>query len=101
MPSPAESAIRTLREVRPERNTGRARKGLQAMLSSSRHMHKARAGGRATRKFAEMSRASRVVVIWGRWFVRNEGTAFGVFEEPMSKCVVAIRCNSGPKENAR
>ena len=85
---PVESAIRTFREMREERNKGSARRGLDAMFSSSKQMHEASAGGRATKKLAEISRARRVVVICGSELVRKEGTAFGVVDDPMSKWVV-------------
>ena len=51
----------------------------------------ARAGERAPRKFAETSRAKRVSQICGIMFARNEGTAFGVEEDAISRCVVPGR----------
>ena len=60
---PVESAMSTRNEVRPARNTGKARRGLEAMFSSSRQTQAWRAGGRATRKLAEMSKASNVVAM--------------------------------------
>jgi hypothetical protein len=57
---PVASAIRTRSEVRLDRNEGRARRGLEAMLSSSKLEHMERAGERAPRKFAETSNAKRV-----------------------------------------
>ena len=88
---PVESAIRTRRDVRWERKTGRTRRGLDARFSSSRHVHEARAGGTATRKLADMSRARRVLQICGRVFARKKGIAFGVLDEPTSRCVVPGR----------
>ena len=86
--TPVASAIRTRREERLDRNEGSARRGLEAMLSSSRLWHMERAGGRAPRKFAETSNARRVSQIWGIMFTRNEGTAFGVDEDAINRCVV-------------
>lgn len=57
---PVESAIRTRREVRLDKNEGNTRRGLEAMLSSSRLWHMERVGERAPRKFAETSNAKRV-----------------------------------------
>ena len=48
----------------------------------------ARAGGRAPRKFAETSNAKRVSQICGIMFARNKGTAFGVDEDEINRCVV-------------
>lgn len=83
--------MRTRREVRLAKNEGRTRRGLEAMLSSSRLRHMERAGERAPRKFAETSNASRVSQICGSIFARNAGTAFGVDEEAISRCVVPRR----------
>ena len=85
---PVESAIRTRRDVRPARKTGSARRGLDAIFSSSRHVQAWREKGRALRKLAEMSRQSSVVEIGGMTWVRNAGTAFGVLDDPINKCVV-------------
>jgi hypothetical protein len=87
---PVESAMSTRKDMRFVKNTGKTRSGLDAMLSSSRFSHEPRAGGSATKKLAEMSSASRVLQICGRAFVRKPGTAFGVLEEPTSKCVVPV-----------
>lgn len=57
---PVASAMRTRREVRLARNEGSTRRGLEAMLSSSRLWHMESAGERAPRKFAETSNARRV-----------------------------------------
>jgi len=82
---PVESTIRTRKDVSLERNSGSARNGLEAMLSSSRLTQAARAGGSARRKFADMSSARSVLVMCGRVLVRNEGTALGVLDDPISK----------------
>lgn len=74
--------------MRLDRNEGRARRGLEAMLSSSKLSHMARAGERAPRKFAETSNAKRVSQICGIMFARNKGTAFGVDEDEINRCVV-------------
>lgn len=70
--------------------TGRARIGFDEMLSSSRERQSWRAGGRATRKLREMSRATRVV--WMRWrvVVRKGGRALGVLEEARRRWVVPV-----------
>ena len=47
-----------------------------------------RAGERAPRKFAETSNAKRVSQMCGIVLARNEGTAFGVDEDAINKCVV-------------
>lgn len=47
-----------------------------------------RAGERALRKFAETSNARRVSQICGIMFARNAGTAFGVDEDEINRCVV-------------
>ena len=60
---PVESAMRTRRLVNSARKTGRTRRGLDATLSSSRHSQTASTGGKALRKFAEMSKASKERVI--------------------------------------
>lgn len=62
---PVESAIRTCKDVKYDRNAGRTRKGFEAMFNSSKLWQTPKAGGRATRKLAEMSRASNVKEIWG------------------------------------
>lgn len=87
---PVESAIKTRREVRPARNTGSARRGLDAIFSSSRHTHACKAVGRATRKFAEMSRQSNVVAMGGMTLDKNAGTALGVADDPIKRCVVPV-----------
>ena len=51
----------------------------------------ARAGERAPRKFAETSNAKRVSQICGIMLARNEGTAFGVDEDAINRCVVPER----------
>lgn len=86
--TPVASAMRTRREVRLARNEGSTRNGLEAMLSSSRLWHMESAGERAPRKFADTSNARRVSQICGSMFARNEGTAFGVDEDAINKCVV-------------
>jgi len=58
--TPVASAMRTRKDTSCDRKTGRTRKGFEAMFSSSKLSQAARAGGRATRKLAEMSKASRV-----------------------------------------
>lgn len=58
------------------------------MFSSSRLKQAASAGGRATRKLAEISRASKVIAMEGKVLLRKEGTLLGVFDEPISRCVV-------------
>jgi hypothetical protein len=88
---PVASAMRTRREVRLARNEGSTRRGLEAMLSSSRLWHMESAGERAPRKFAETSNARRVSQICGSIFARNEGTAFGVDEDAINRCVVPGR----------
>lgn len=85
---PVESTMRTRRDVSLERNSGRARIGFEAMFSSSRFKQAARAGGKAPRKFAEISRASRVLAMVGKVLLRKDGTLFGVLDEPISKWVV-------------
>jgi hypothetical protein len=85
---PVESAIKTRKEVRPARKTGRARMGFDAMFNSSRQTQAWSAGGRAPRKFADMSRQSKVVAMGGMTLAKNAGTAFGVLEEPIKRCVV-------------
>lgn len=85
---PVESTMRRRNAVNPARNSGSARTGFDAMFNSSRLVHAARAGGSATRKFAEISRARRVSAIWGSVPVRNDGTAFGVGDDPINRCVV-------------
>ena len=61
------------------------------MLSSSRLWHMESDGERAPRKFAETSNARRVSQMCGSMFARNEGTAFGVDEDAISRCVVPGR----------
>lgn len=90
---PVESAMRTRSEVRLARNEGSTRRGLDAILSSSRLQHVESAGERAPRKFAETSNARRVSQICGSMFARNDGTAFGVDEDAISRCVVPRRGN--------
>ena len=85
---PVESTMRTRRDVSLVKNSGRARIGLDAMLSSSRLKQAESAGGRATRKLAEISRASSVLAMEGSVVLRKDGTLFGVLDEPISKCVV-------------
>jgi hypothetical protein len=87
---PVESAIRTRREANCVIKRGRARRGLLDTFSSSKQRQDSRAGGRALRKLAEMSRASNVVPMTGRTLVRNDGKALAVLEDPMSKCVVPV-----------
>jgi hypothetical protein len=87
---PVESAIRTRREVNCVMKRGRALRGLLDTFNSSKQKQDSRAGGRAPRKLAEMSRASNVVQIGGRTLVKNAGKALGVLEDPMSKCVVPV-----------
>ena len=50
-----------------------------------------RAGERAPRKFAETSSAKRVSQICGTVAARNEGTAFGVDEDAINRCVVPVQ----------
>ena len=85
---PVESAMRTRNELKCDKKTGITRSGFDAMLSSSRQEQEARAGGTATRKLADMSRARRVLEICGKVLAKKVGTAFGVLDEPTSKCVV-------------
>jgi len=47
-------------------------------------------GGKALRKLAEISRASRERDIWGKTEVRNAGIAFGVVDVLRSKWVVPV-----------
>src|SRR6266699_2444549 len=62
---PVESAIKTRRFRRPARKTGRTLRGLEAILSSSRVSQTDKTGGKAPRKFAEISRARRLWAIRG------------------------------------
>jgi hypothetical protein len=78
----------TRRDVSSDRKTGSTRRGLDAMFNSSRLAQVARQGGSAPRKLADMSRARRVVEMEGIVFVRNEGIAFGVVDDPIRRCVV-------------
>jgi hypothetical protein len=88
--SPVESAMRTRRDVNWAMKRGSARRGLEDTFSSSKQMQDSRAGGRAPRKLADMSRANNVVLMVGRTVVRKAGKALGLLEEPMSKCVVPV-----------
>lgn len=82
---PVESAIRTRRFVRSARKTGRTRRGFDAMFNSSRLVQRAKTGGNAPKKLADMSRARSEEQIGGMLLVKNEGMAFGVLEEPMRR----------------
>jgi hypothetical protein len=64
---------------------GRARRGLEDTFNSSKKTQESRAGGRAPRKLAEMSRANNVVLMVGKTEVKNAGNALAVGEDPMSK----------------
>lgn len=88
---PVESAMRTRRDVKLARKIGKTRRGLDAMLSSSRFIQDARIGGKETRKLAETSSASNVSVICGNVVERKLGTAFGVVELPIKRWVVPER----------
>ena len=81
----------TRRDVRLARKIGRTRRGLDAILSSSRWTHDANIGGKETRKFADMSRASKVSAICGKERESQLGTAFGVEELPINRCVVPLK----------
>lgn len=87
---PVESAMRTRRDVKCAMKRGRARRGLKETFSSSKQTQDSKAGGRATRKLAEMSRANNVVLMVGRTVVKNAGKAPAVREDPMSRCVVPV-----------
>ena len=82
---PVESTMRTRRLVSVARNVGSARRGFEAILSSSRLMHDDSVGGRALRKLTEISRASKEELIWGNVVARNDGTALGVDDDPISR----------------
>lgn len=79
---PVASAISTRNAIRWDKKTGNTRRGLDATLSSSRFSQDASAGGKATRKLAEMSSARSEWQICGSVLVRKVGIAFGVLEEP-------------------
>lgn len=106
---PVESTMRTRRLLSVARKVGKARKGLYAMFSSSRLTQPDSEGGKALRKFAEMSSASRQELIWGRAVARNVGTWFGVDEDPINRCVVSaaltravkIGVHAGAQEKGR
>ena len=68
--SPVESAMRTRRDVNWATKRGRARRGLEETFSSSKQTQDSRAGGRALRKLAEMSRANNVVLMVGKTLVK-------------------------------
>jgi len=85
---PVESAMSTRRDAKFAMKTGSALSGLDETLSSSRFIHDSSAGGRALRKLADMSRASKVLLIMGKLFVIREGKALGVLEEPTRRWVV-------------
>lgn len=85
---PVASAMRTRRLDSSARKTGKTRSGLDATLSSSRNSHSARTGGSAPRKLADMSSASNVPAMPGKVLARKEGTALGVVDEPIRRCVV-------------
>ena len=72
------------RDVKCARNSGNTRNGFAEIFSSSRHEHVASAGESETRKFAEMSSARSVLLIWGKAVVRKDGTELGVLEPPTS-----------------
>ena len=91
---PVESAISNRRLRSSARKTGRTRRGFDAMFSSSRFSQTESTGGRAPRKLAEISRASNVVAIRGRVFVKNAGMALGVDDEPRRRCVVPKECDT-------
>jgi hypothetical protein len=85
---PVESAIRTRRHVRLDRKVGKARRGFDAILSSSSASQDARATGRDARKLQEMSRARRVGARVGKIEAKNDGTWFGVAEDASKRWVV-------------
>jgi hypothetical protein len=89
--SPVESAMRTRRDVNWAMKRGRARRGLEDTFSSSKQTQYSRAGGRAPRKLADMSRANNVMLMVGRIVVRKAGKAPGLLEEPISKWVVPAK----------
>ena len=70
MVRPVESAMRTRRDVNSAMKRGRARRGLEDTFSSSKQKQDSRAGGRALRKLAEMSRANNVVLMVGKTLVK-------------------------------
>ena len=85
VPIPVESTMSRRRDVNLVRNSGSARRGLDAILSSSRFTQPASAGGIASRKFADISRARRVLLMIGRVLERKDGMAFAVLDDPISK----------------
>ena len=85
---PVESTTNTRSDVRWAKNSGITRSGFAEMFNSSKQEHEAKAGESEARKFAEMSRAKSVELIWGMVFVRKVGTEFGVLEPPTNRCVV-------------
>ena len=98
---PVESAIRTRSDVKWDKNTGRTRSGFDAMFNSSRQWHEASAGGTATRKLADMSRASKVLQIIGSVLAKKAGIAFGVLDDPTSMCVVPKQCRAFSRQMHR
>ena len=85
---PVESASSTRSEVNCARNSGSARSGFAEILSSSRDPHEAKAGESETRKFAEISSANNVELIWGSIVVKKAGTELGVLDPPTRRCVI-------------
>ena len=88
---PVESAISTRNPSRPDSQTGSARNGLLAILSSVSCVHAARAGGSAPRKLAEISRARSVDAMLGRVCVKSCGSELGVARDARRRCVVPVR----------
>jgi hypothetical protein len=62
--------------------------GVDAILSSSRFSHEARAIGIAFKKLAEMSSARRVLHICGKAPNRKVGSVPGVLDDLRSRCVL-------------
>ena len=71
---PVESAIKTRKDVNSHRNSGRARRGLDEIFSSSKEVHVAKAGDNKARKFADISSAKSVEHICGSEELRKAGT---------------------------
>lgn len=88
---PVKSTINTRIDTSEPSHVGMARSGLEPMFSSSRFVHAARAGGNEGRKFADISRASRVSLMSGSMVARKMGRRLGVAEAPRSKWVVPVR----------
>lgn len=82
VPIPVASAMSTRKATRCDKKTGNTRSGLDAIFNSSRFLQEASAGGKATRKLAEISSARSELQICGSVFVRKAGMKLGVLEEP-------------------